>query len=54
MHKATEPVHGSVVFREWGDDERENKVIGVQTRALPRCIYDVFMYKLSVELRKYK
>jgi len=41
-----------VVFRGRGDDSRENNFIGVQTRALPRCIYDVFIYQMSVELRK--
>jgi len=35
-----------VVFRVWGHgDERENTFIRVQTRALPRCVYDVYIHK---------
>jgi len=37
-----------------GDDLCENKLIGVQMRTLPRCIYNVFIYKLSMELGKSK
>jgi hypothetical protein len=37
-----------------GDDLCENKFIGVQTHTFPRCIYDGFIYKLSVQLWKSK
>ena len=40
-------------FRGRGD-ERENMFIWVKTHALPRCIYDAFMYKISVDLRQNK
>jgi len=42
------------IFLEWSDELCENKFIGVQMCALPYCIYDSFIYKLSVELWKSK
>jgi hypothetical protein len=41
-------------FRGRGDDVARGQLIAVQTGALPRCIYDVFLYKVSVELKKHK
>jgi len=41
-------------FLGWGDDLHKNKFIRVQMHMLPHCIYDVFIYKLSMELRKRK